>query len=63
MVGFNGLLKLLLNKNTALSGYLDKAFGTLTYEKSLSETSKIKLEDYQVTNFDNSVKNSVKNDF
>ncbi|MBU7554184.1 NAD-dependent epimerase/dehydratase family protein [Pediococcus ethanolidurans] len=63
VIGFNGLLKLLLNKNTALSRYLDKAFGTLVYDKSLSETTKIKLEDYQNTDFYKSVGKSVKNIF
>lgn len=57
--GFDRPLKLLLNKHLTLFTYLNKIFGTLIYDKSMSRTSKISLEDYQVVNFEQSVKNSI----
>ncbi|MBT1145135.1 sugar nucleotide-binding protein [Lactiplantibacillus argentoratensis] len=57
--GFSGFIHLLMRKSNKLGVYASKAFGSLVYEKQLSTMDKIKINDYQVLDFERSIRGSI----
>lgn len=57
--GFSGFIHLLMKKSNKLGVYASKAFGSLVYEKQLSAIDEIKINDYQVLDFRESIRRSI----
>ncbi|GEL13705.1 sugar transferase [Lapidilactobacillus concavus DSM 17758] len=58
--GMNSLLHLLMNHDNSMIGaYANKAFGSLVYDKGLSKSSDMLLNDYQVVSFKESIRRSL----
>lgn len=57
--GFSGFIHLLMKKSNKFGVYASKAFGSLVYEKNLSTIDEIKINDYQVLDFKESIRRSI----
>ncbi|MFD1411497.1 NAD-dependent epimerase/dehydratase family protein [Lapidilactobacillus gannanensis] len=57
--GFTGIINCFVKQHNGFGIYADKAFGSVIYAKSLSSNSAVRLNGYQVVEFDESVRRSV----
>ena len=57
--GFNGFVHMLMEQTNKFGTYANKAFGSLTYEKQLATLNKIRVSDYQVLSFEESIRRSI----